>query len=81
MAENAAHGIVDGDCRVHGTPNLFIASSSVFPTSSQANPTLLIAALAARLAAHLACKVPDLPEPAFTNARGAYQALDHQNTP
>jgi choline dehydrogenase-like flavoprotein len=46
--------IVDPDCRVHGLENLFIASSSVFPSSSQANPTLLAVAFAMRLAAHLA---------------------------
>ena len=45
--------VVDSDCRVHGTPNLYIASSSVFPTSSHANPTLTIAALSLRLAKHL----------------------------
>jgi choline dehydrogenase-like flavoprotein len=45
--------VVDADCRVHGVENLFIASSAVFPTSSQANPTLTIVAIALRLAAHL----------------------------
>jgi hypothetical protein len=35
----------------------------VFPTSGQANPTLLIAALSARLAAHVARLVRQLPEP------------------
>ncbi|MBV8400230.1 MAG: GMC family oxidoreductase [Acetobacteraceae bacterium] len=47
-------GVVDPDCRVHGVRNLFVASSSVFPTTGQANPTFTIAALAARLASHLA---------------------------
>ena len=46
-------GVVDGDCRVHGIANLFVAGSSVFPTSGAANPTLTIVALALRLAAHL----------------------------
>nr|QQZ51563.1 hypothetical protein JKL49_11570 [Phenylobacterium glaciei] len=46
-------GVVDPDCRVHGTPNLFIASSAVFPTSSQANPTLTILALSLRIADQL----------------------------
>jgi choline dehydrogenase-like flavoprotein len=46
-------GVVDANCRVHGVANLFIASSAVFPTSSQANPTFTIVAIAARLAAHL----------------------------
>jgi len=54
MAADPKHGIVNADCRVYGTPNLFIAGSAVFPTSGQANPTLLIAALSARLAAHVA---------------------------
>ena len=54
MADRPRDGIVDRDCRVHGTPNLFIASSAVFPSSGEANPTLLLAALSARLAAHLA---------------------------
>ncbi len=63
MAADPARGVVDADCRVHGTPNLFVASSAVFPTSSQANPTLLITALSARLAAHVARLVRDLPEP------------------
>ncbi len=46
--------IVDSNCRVHGLGNLFIASSSIFPSSSQANPTLLAVAFAIRLAHHLA---------------------------
>jgi choline dehydrogenase-like flavoprotein len=37
---------------VHGIANLYIAGSSVFPTSGSANPTLTIVALALRLAAH-----------------------------
>ena len=53
MAASPRDGVVDADCRVHGTPNLYVASSAVFPTSSQANPTLTIAALAVRLAQHL----------------------------
>lgn len=64
MSAAPAAGVVDRDCRVHGAPNLFIASSSVFPTSGQANPTLLLAALSARLAAHLAKELSALPEPA-----------------
>ena len=63
MAADPKHGVVDPDCRVHGTPNLFVAGSAVFPTSGQANPTLTIAALSARLAAHVARLVRELPEP------------------
>jgi choline dehydrogenase-like flavoprotein len=63
MSTSPAQGVVDADCRVHGTPNLFVAGSAVFPTSGQANPTLLITALSARLASHVARLVRDLPEP------------------
>jgi nucleoside-diphosphate-sugar epimerase/choline dehydrogenase-like flavoprotein len=53
MSASPADGVVDSDCRVHGVDNLFVASSAVLPTSSQANPTLTILALALRLADHL----------------------------
>ena len=54
MGVDPERSVVDRDCRVHGIDNLFIASGSVFPTSGQGNPTLLTAALAIRLAEHLA---------------------------
>lgn len=50
MASDPRHGVVDADCRAHGTANLFVAGSSVFPTSAEANPTLLAVALGIRLA-------------------------------
>ena len=50
MGADPLTSVVDGDCKVHGVENLHIASSAVFPTSSQANPTLTIVALALRLA-------------------------------
>jgi choline dehydrogenase-like flavoprotein len=53
MSQEPSRGVVDADCRVHGVPNLFIASSSAFPTSSQANPTLTIVAFAVRIASYL----------------------------
>lgn len=53
MSKEVSQGVVDLNCRVHGVQNLFIASSAVFPTSSHANPTLTIVAIAARLADHL----------------------------
>lgn len=49
MHPDPEHGVVDADCRVHGMSNLYIAGSSVFPTSGIANPTLTIFALAMRL--------------------------------
>lgn len=53
MATDPAQGVVDIDCRVHDTPNLYVAGSSVFPTSGLVNPTLTLTALAIRLADHL----------------------------
>ncbi len=53
MGDDPRTSVVNADCRVHGIDNLFIASSAVFPTSSQANPTLTIVAFALRLADHL----------------------------
>jgi choline dehydrogenase-like flavoprotein len=53
MASQAKDGVVDPDCKVHGVDNLYIASSSIFPSSGQANPTLAAVALALRLASHL----------------------------
>ncbi|EIK54515.1 GMC oxidoreductase [Stutzerimonas stutzeri TS44] len=54
MASDAQQGIVDRDCKVFGQRNLYIAGSSVFPSSGFANPTYTIVQLALRLAAHLA---------------------------
>lgn len=53
MSPDPAQGVVDADCRMHGVSNLFIAGSSVFPTSGLVNPTLTLIALAVRLADHL----------------------------
>ena len=53
MGLDPTEGVVDGNCRVFGVHNLYIAGSAVFPTSGQANPTLTIVALAVRLARHI----------------------------
>lgn len=62
MATDPRLGVVDADCRVHGVANLFIAGSSVFPTSGWANPTLTILALSLRLGDHLLDVVGRVPE-------------------
>ena len=49
MSEEPSQGVVDGDCRVHGMANLYVAGSSVFPSAGHANPTLTIVALCLRL--------------------------------
>jgi len=53
MHDDPKHGVVDPDCRVHGVENLYVAGSSVFPTSGHANPTMTIVALTLRLADHI----------------------------
>jgi choline dehydrogenase-like flavoprotein len=53
MATSPDAGVVDADCRVFGTENLFLASGSVFPTGHTVGPTMTILALARRLGAHL----------------------------
>ena len=53
MGSDPTTSVVDANCRVHDVSNLFIAGGAVFPTSSQANPTLTIVALALRLADHI----------------------------
>ena len=53
MGVSAASGVVDRHGKVFGVNNLFVAGSAIFPTSSQANPTLTIVALSLRLAGHL----------------------------
>lgn len=61
MSADPKTGVVDANCRVHGLANLFIASSSVFPTGGYANPTLSITALGLRLGEHLLQLLQSLP--------------------
>lgn len=53
MAARPEDGVVDENLAVHGFPNLFVASSSTFVTSGQANSTFMILVLSVRLAEHL----------------------------
>ena len=63
--ESPRLGVVDLNCRVHGVGNLFIAGSSVFPTSSANHPTMTLVALALRLADRLANQVKASRSAAF----------------
>ena len=53
MHRDPAKGVVDEQSRVHGVANLYVAGSSVFPTSGIGNPTLTLLAMAYRLSDHL----------------------------
>jgi choline dehydrogenase-like flavoprotein len=61
MAHDATGGVVNRDLAVFGTENLYVASTSTFPTSSQANPTLTGVAFATRLADHLHDRLANPP--------------------
>lgn len=50
MGATARRGVVDARCRVHTAPNLYVASSAVFPTGGCVGPTLTVVALAIRIA-------------------------------
>jgi hypothetical protein len=53
IGASESSGVVDSDCRVWGTSNVYLAGASVFPSSSHANCTLTALALAGRLASLL----------------------------
>jgi hypothetical protein len=50
MGSDPKTSVVDADCKVYGVEGLYVAGSSIFPTSGQANPTLMIMSFAVRLA-------------------------------
>jgi choline dehydrogenase-like flavoprotein len=54
MSDNRERGVVNRWGRAHDLRNLFVADGSSFVTSSAANPTLTIVALAIRQAEHIA---------------------------
>lgn len=62
MASRAEEGVVDTNCRVFGTENLYVASSAVFPTGPSYSPTFTILALARRLGEHLLQTAPKSTE-------------------
>jgi choline dehydrogenase-like flavoprotein len=53
MGEDPETSVADRDGRLHQLPNVMIADSSLFVTSSGYGPTLTLAALAARSATAL----------------------------
>jgi choline dehydrogenase-like flavoprotein len=53
MGSDPAESVVDPQLRTHDLANLWLVSSSVFPTGGSANPTLTIAALALRASDHI----------------------------
>ena len=54
MHTSEGYGVVDANCKVYGSSNLYVAGSSIFTTGGHNNPTLPIVQFALRLADHLA---------------------------
>jgi choline dehydrogenase-like flavoprotein len=54
MGANGRSAVVDQNLRTFAIPNLWIASTSVFPSGASANPTLMLMLFTKRLAGHLA---------------------------
>ena len=53
MSNSSEFGVVDSNCKVYGSKNLYIAGSSIFTTGGHNNPTLPIVQFTLRLADHL----------------------------
>ncbi len=53
MSSDPTKGVVDADLKVHSLNNLYVAGSSVFPSTGISNPTYTIITLSIRLADHL----------------------------
>ncbi|MFA7317973.1 MAG: GMC family oxidoreductase [Sulfuricella sp.] len=58
MSFSYSNGVVDPNLKVHGLTNCYVASSSVFPTSGSANPTLTLVALCLRLSEEIKKALP-----------------------
>ena len=63
MGDDPRRSVVDRNLRCHHHPNLFLVGAGAFPTSSTANPTLTIAALALRAAVAVAETLSAVPTP------------------
>jgi choline dehydrogenase-like flavoprotein len=57
MASSPRHGVVNAQGRLHAVDNLYVAGSSVFPTSGIANPSLTLLALGFRMGDHIAARL------------------------
>ena len=53
MSDNRRFGVVDKNCRVFGSNNLYVAGSSIYVTGGYQNPTLGIVQFSLRLSEHL----------------------------
>ena len=84
MSSAEEYGVVDEDCRLYSTKNLYIAGSSIFSTGSIYNPTLTILAFSIRLADHLRSNttfsLKIVPTPTITSIRSNLSRCGRQAT-
>ena len=50
MGADPVRSVVDSDCAVHGTPDLYVCDTGIFPAQTSVNPQLTLMAVAGRLA-------------------------------
>lgn len=78
MSARAADGVLDPQLAVHGFDDLFVASSSAFVTSGQANSTFMIVAFALRLADHLHRSLSSTISAATVRSNGGVRDNPHR---
>jgi choline dehydrogenase-like flavoprotein len=54
MGKDPKTSVVDADCKIHDTRNVFVTDGAVFTTQGCYEPTLTIMALSARAGEHIA---------------------------
>ena len=57
IGSDSKTSVVDNNLKIHGNSNLYVAGSSVFPTSGYTNPTFTIVKLSLRLGEHIMKKI------------------------
>lgn len=70
MGSNRLDGVVDANGKVFDVVNLYVAGSSIFRSSGQANPTLPAVAFAVRLSHHLHALMSGLPAEIYDRGAG-----------
>jgi len=56
MHNSKEFGVIDKNCKVYGSNNLYVIGSSIFTTGGHANPTLSIIQLTLKLADYFKSK-------------------------
>lgn len=76
MGTDPNTSVVDANLRAHDVPNLYLVGSGYFVTASSSPPTLTIAALAIRAAAHIAARLRPAARVAPSGSERLRDAVD-----